>query len=427
MQVLGFEPIETSYWNQTAEPLPPFGPLEKAVVADVVVIGGGYAGLSAAIHAAEAGQSVVLLEARQPGWAASGRNGAQVCPMVQVSPAKVLKSLGEEQGANLLRLIANSGKQVFNLIEKHKIDCDPQHHGGLMVARKQKTLEAAIDNARQFAAFGAETSIISKEELPQYVRSQRYVGGVMYRDSGLIQPLAYARGMARAAAKLGVSIYGNSPAIKVDMDGALHRVCTPNGEVRAKAVLVGAGAYLQGGIFPELEWTAWPVIAAGLASHPLPDKGQSIMPLGGPTVDLDDPAVFSPIIDEEGRILITVMPGTATMESLSAIADRRLRRAFPQLAPVEWDRYWLGRMTVTPDMLPKIAKIRPGIYASVGCQGLGITYATAAGAEMARLARGVSEDEIPIPVGPPKKVPMPKLMPALLRKGIFPLLNHFGA
>jgi glycine/D-amino acid oxidase-like deaminating enzyme len=429
MQNWGFEPIETSYWNQTAELMPPFGSLKESLTADVVVIGGGYTGLSAAIHAAQAGKSVVLVESQQPGWAASGRNGAQVCPMVQVSPAKVIKSLGQDKGGKLLRLIANSGKQVFNLIERHEIDCSPRHHGGVFVARKQKTLQKSINLAKEFAAFGAETRILGREELPVFVRSDRYVGGVEYLDAGLVQPLAFARGLAKAAVKLGVSIYGDSPAIKVDMDGDFHRVITADGDVRAKTVLVGTGGYLQDGIFPELEGTAYTIIAAALATHPLSDKGSSILPLGGPVIDLDDPAVFSPIIDEYGRLVITVLLAgdTPSLKSLSAAADRRLRRAFPQLPPIEWDNFWLGRMTSTPDMLPKIARVRPGIYAMVGCQGLGITYCIAAGAEMAKLTMGVPEKDVCVPVAPPKRVPMADLMPTILRKAVFPLVNRFGA
>ena len=427
---LGFEPIETSHWIRTAIPLRPFPALTTSVAVDVVVIGGGYTGLSAAIEAAEGGKSVALIEAKQPGWAASGRNAAQVCPMLSgTTPAGILKALGPTLGARMNEFIATSGKAVFDIIRKYDIDCNPRPTGNMFVARSEKTLAAAIQAAKDFERFGARVEIVEKKDLSKFVRSERYVGGVRYLDGGTIQPLSFARGLAIAAGKLGVSIFGDSPMQSIEQTADGWRIRTEQGEVLAKFVLLGTGAYLEGELFPELRGTGYPVAAACLVSHPLSDKGKSILPRGGPVVDLDDHAVFSPSIDVEGRLVITVLAGGSvrSMADLAPAAERRLKKAFPQLGAVRWDRFWLGRMTVTPDHLPRIIKLAPGIYAGTGCQGLGVTYATGTGRELGKLALGVPEDSVDVPVSEPKKAPMAQSMPGLMRHVIFPLLNRISA
>lgn len=426
---LGFEPIESSHWLRTAIPLPPFPGLTTSVAVDVAVIGGGYTGLSAAIETVEGGKSVALIEARQPGWAASGRNAAQVCPMLSgTTPAAIAKALGPTLGARTNKFIAASGKAVFDVIRKYDIDCNPRPTGNMFVARSEKTLAAAIRTAKDLERCGAHIEIVDKTDLHKFVQSRRYVGGVRYLDGGTIQPLSFARGLALAAGKLGVSIFGDSTVTSIVPTADGWRIRTEQGDVSAKFVLLGTGAYLEGELFPELRETGYPVAAACLVSHPLPDRGKSILPLGGPVVDLDDRAVFSPSIDAEGRVVMTVLAGgnVRSIADVAPAAERRLKKAFPQLGPVRWDRFWLGRMTVTPDHLPRIIKLAPGIYAGTGCQGLGITYATGAGRELGKLALGVSEDLVDIPVSEPKKVPMARTMPGLLRHVIFPLLNRIG-
>jgi glycine/D-amino acid oxidase-like deaminating enzyme len=427
---LGWEPIETSHWSVTATPIPDFPLLSGRRDVDTVVVGGGYTGLSAAIHAAEAGQSVVLLEAKQPGWAASGRNASQVCPMLTgATPQSIVKALGPEAGSRLIQMVAKSGDFVFGLIDRYGIDCSPRRGGSVFVARKKKTLAAAMETGEEMAKHGAQVENLDSAGLRKWVRSDRYVGGVRYVSAGTVQPLSFARGLALAAEKLGVAIFGESSVLSVEPEGGRWRVRTAAGEVLATNILLGIGAYAENDLFKQVTATGYPVAAACMASVPLPDEGRSILPHGGPVVDLDDPAVFSPVVDSEGRLLLTVLAGgkVRTIDDVAKFADRRLRKVFPQLAPVKWERFWLGRMTVTPDHLPMIVKIGPGFYAGTGCQGLGLTYATCVGRELAKLSAGAEEDKIDVPVRPPHKAPMAGLMPGLLRSAIFPLLNRLGA
>ena len=427
---LGFESVETSHWSRTATPLKPFPRLDRDVSTDVVVIGGGYTGLSAALHAAEGGASVVLLEAEQPGWAASGRNAAQVCPFFYgATPAKILKALGTELGSRTARLIARSGDTVWDLIEKHQIDCNPRRTGHLVVRRSKKSIEGEIETATQGKSFGLEFEVLSKEQLKQKVISDRYAGGVRYLGGGLIQPLSYARGLAMAAGRTGVATFGKSLAQSVTRDGDHWIVRTSGGSVRANTVLFGTGAYLDEHFMPELAGTYYPVIAAGLISHPLPDKGRSFLKFDGPIGDLDDQAVFSPVVDSEGRLFMSVIvPGkTDSLKKLAAIADKRLAKAFPQLKNVRWDRHWFGRFTITTDHLPRIIRLADGMYAGIGDNGVGITLATSTGRELARLACGTSETDVDVPVSVAQRAPLRSIMPALMRNILVPIANKVYA
>lgn len=428
--LLGYEPIETSHWSHSARPLTPYPQMTGPITTDTVIIGGGYTGLSAALHLAEAGQDVVLLEAEQPGWAASGRNAAQVCPMLTGTTApKIVAQYGEALGGRINRLIATSGVAVFDLIERLGIDCNPRRSGAMIVARSPKSLDTIIEESRVFAQYGARIEVVDRQHLAAFVKSDRYAGGVRYLDGGLIQPLSFARGLARAVTAAGARVFGDSAVVSNIREGDAWLVRTAKGAVRAKSVIFATGAYLDPELAPPLASVGYGVVAAMLVSHPLPDGGRSILPQGGPIVDRDDPAVFSPAIDPEGRLTIGVLvAGTpSTMKDLIPTANRRLKKAFPQLPPVKWHRHWYGRMMVTPDHLPKIIRVDENVYAGIGCQGLGITYATSTGRELARLASGAPEGSISLPVEKPRQAPMAKLMPRLMRQIIFPIVNRVGA
>lgn len=427
---LGFEPIETSHWSRSATPLAPFPQLDKNLTTDVAVIGAGYTGLSAALHAAEGGASVILLEAEQPGWAASGRNAAQVCPFFYgATPAKIVKAHGEALGGRIASFIARSGDTVWDLIERHGIDCKPRRTGHLIVRRTEKSLAGEIETATQGRPYGLEFEVLSKQQLKQQVVSDRYAGGVRYLSGGLIQPLSFARGLAMAAERNGAAIFGNSAAISVARDGSQWIVRTSRGSVRANVVILGTGAYLDEDFMPELAGTYYPVTAAGLISHPLPDKGRSFLKFDGPIGDLDDEAVFSPALDPEGRLFMSIIVPRKerTLRKLVPIAERRLKKAFPQLKNVRWDRIWFGRFTVTPDHLPRVVRLADGMYGGIGDNGVGITLATNTGRELARLACGANEADLNLSVSAPKRAPLRSIMPGLMRNVLVPIANRVSA
>ncbi|MGE3745560.1 MAG: NAD(P)/FAD-dependent oxidoreductase [Sphingomonadaceae bacterium] len=426
----GFEPIETSHWSRTATPLDPFEPLTSGVSADVVVIGGGYTGLTAALHAAEGGKSVVLLEAEQPGWAASGRNAAQVCPFFYgATPPKIMKAHGDELGSRINRLIASSGKFVWDLIEKHSIDCNPRRTGHLIVRRTKKTFAGEIETAQQGAPFGLEYEVIEQSELRKIVLSERYAGGVRYVDGGLIQPLSFARGLAIAATRAGATIFGNSAVRSFEKVGTGWKVITDQGNVDTKCVLFGTGAYLDPALSPELAAVSYPILAGGLISYPLPDGGQSFLRFPGPIGDLDDQAVFSPAMDPEGRLMMsTIISGKdRTLSQVAVAADRRLKKAFPQLGKVRWERHWFGRFVATTDHLPRVVRLGDGMYAGTGDNGVGITYGTATGRELAKLALGVLENELDLPVSSASAAPLSSMMPGIMSHVLVPLANKLTA
>ncbi|MFL9872909.1 NAD(P)/FAD-dependent oxidoreductase [Paraburkholderia megapolitana] len=430
--LLGHEPIETSYWSRNAPRLSPLPALQKVITADTVVIGAGYTGLSAALHAAESGRKVVVLEAKEPGWAASGRNAGQVCPFWggpdAPTPEDIVTRFGKDLGSRMNVAAAGSGRFVFDLIDRLGIDCAPRRGGHLQVVRSEKSLRKSLAIAEQYRTFGAPVDFVDGPHVRDFIASDRYEGGLLYRDGGAIQPLSYARGLAKAAIAAGATIYAHSPALAIEPQGNCWRVRTPNGTVDAENVLFGTGAYSDNLSTPLLS-VGYKVTMAIVVSEPLPDLGRALFPGGLPVVDTDDSAVFSPSVDPTGRLTITVLvgPRAGSTEALARIANARLRKVFPQMKLPRWESHWFGQLVLTPDHLPRIIHLAPGIYAGIGCNGFGITLATLMGHQMSRLAAGTPDALVDLPVTAPTKAPLARFMPKAMRYLIFPMLNRLGA
>lgn len=427
---LGYEPIETSHWHQGAPPALPLPVLAGRHDADIVIIGAGYAGLSAALHAAEAGARVIVLEAGEPGWAASGRNAAHVCPVwggkVAPSPDRISERFGAERGARMNRLVAGSANFVFDLIARHGIACDARQTGHLSVARTEKSLAALVGLSRQYERHGAPIEVIGRDALDGMVRSARYAGGVRHVSGGTLNPLAYARGLAAAASGKGVQIFAGSRALSAEHDGGRWQVRTAGGEAGAPVLLYATGAYTDG-LAPPLAALGYNVACGAIVSEPIGDRVRAIIPFGGPFADVDDPAVFGPTIDCDGRLILSVLVGrSATPQALAKVAEARLRRVFPGFEIPRWERAWFGWFQVTPDHLPRVLQLGPGAYAAAGCNGIGITMATITGREIARLATGTAAADIDMPLTAPTRAPMPEMLSRVLRHVAAPLLNRFG-
>ncbi|MEO1611992.1 MAG: FAD-dependent oxidoreductase, partial [Pseudomonadota bacterium] len=157
--------IADSLWTATANPTPPCPPLESEIEVDVAIVGGGFTGLSAALHLAEAGASVAVLEAETPGWGASGRNGGQVNPGLIEDPDVVTKTFGNAVGRRMVAMAGGAGSLVFSLIEKHGIQCDAAPVGWLRAAHDAKAHDAMRARVGQWAKHGAELRLLSREEV----------------------------------------------------------------------------------------------------------------------------------------------------------------------------------------------------------------------------------------------------------------------
>ena len=211
--------IADSLWTATANPTPDCPPLAEEIEADAAVVGGGFTGLSAALHLAEAGASVAVLEAETPGWGASGRNGGQVNPGLIEDPDVVTRAFGEKTGRRLVAMAGGAGTLVFSLIEKHDIQCDAVPVGWLRGAHDAKALAAARSRVEQWKLHGADLKLLSREEVSAMIGTDAYVGGVLDPRGGNVHPLNYALGLADAALRAGAGVFGHSRALSRERRG----------------------------------------------------------------------------------------------------------------------------------------------------------------------------------------------------------------
>lgn len=426
---LGHEPISTSHWSRTAPEAPPCPALEGTIEADCTIIGAGYSGLIMALELAAAGRSVVVLDAEAPGWAASGRNAGHVAPLfwgAKKTPHQMVAAYGSDTGARMNRMIAGSGRWLFDLIDRHGITCDARK-GYLCLARTDASLAKQRGIFAEWSEFGGEFETIDRNGLAHHVNSPNYAGGVWLPNGGLVNPLALSRGLAAAAVREGVRLFGNSRALSAAKDGEAWRIQTAQGVVRSQTLLVAAGGYADA-LFPALRKTAYTVHCGVIATDPLPDEGTSTLPSGTPIADLDDKAVFSPAIDAEGCLVISFLigPGDLEMRKALKICAPRIAKAFPQFAPPEFKRIWAGKFTITPDGAPRLLRLADNAFAATGCNGLGHTLGISAARELAKLALGVDEDTMNFRVQDAKPLPASSAANWLLRHVAFPLVNRAG-
>src|ERR1700693_1824337 len=213
-------PLPPSLWVATARPAPATPPLDMSRQADVAIVGAGYSGLAAALQLAEAGASVIVLEAGEPGWGASGRNGGQVIPGLKPDPDEVVAMFGPEAGESLVRIAGDAPDTLFALIARHGIDCEARRCGWIQPAFAAADVGLIARRAEQWQRRGAPVAVLDRDTVRRLVGSPIYHGGWIDRRAGSVQPLSYSRGLARAAQNAGALVCGGSRVAALARDGA---------------------------------------------------------------------------------------------------------------------------------------------------------------------------------------------------------------
>ena len=404
-------------WTATATPAPECPPLEGDRRTGVVVIGGGFTGLSAALHLAEAGVETILLEAQAPGFGASGRNNGQVVPAYsRHNPDEIAAQFGAERGEAMNAWVQESASLVFDLIRRHGIDCDAQQNGWLMPAHNEARLAVARQKHDQWAARGAPVDFLDAAATAEMTGSQHYAGAWLHRAGGNIQPLSYARGLARAAQAAGAVLHASSPALAVERAGQDWQVKTPGGTVTADTVVLATNAY-TGDLWPDLARSIVPMRLFQAATEPLGDNvARTILP-GRQSISDARRVLWAFRKDAEGRIvtgaspLFTMRPSRA----LARMSCEQLISVFPQINEVRFQHLWDGRIAVTLDRLPRLFDLAEGVYAGLGYSGRGIAMATGMGKLLAERVQGRAAEECPVLPGPAKPLPLRNLLIPLAR------------
>lgn len=408
-----------SLWSATAPAAVPTPALGESVKVDVAIVGAGYTGLSTALHLAERGVSVCVLEANEPGWGASGRNGGQVNPTLKYDPEQLVQMYGPERAEPLISSISNSADLVFNLIQRHGIDCAPVRKGWMQVSYTEKGVAGLHARADQWARRGVPVQQLDAYSVATRMGSSAFAGGWLDGRAGAIQPLAYARGLVSAALAAGVRIYGQSPVSGLQRQASGWQLTTASGaQVGADQVVLATNGY-SGNLWPGM---AQSILAANsfiVATKPLTGRAaESILP-GQETVSTAQRLLLYFRKDSHGRLL---MGGRGLFNDPTAPADfahleRSLALLFPQLGPLEFEYRWAGRIAITRDFMPHVHEPAPGLTLALGCNGRGIALCTSLGEQLAgRLCD--READFAYPVTPLQRLPMHGLQRFYIGAGV---------
>ncbi len=375
-----------SWYAHSARPFPELPALEGETRADVCIVGGGYTGLSAALHLAERGTDVVLLEAHRVGWGASGRNGGQVGVGQRQWQEDIEPLVGMRTARAVWEIGLDAARLVRRLIERHAIDCayrpgilHPNHR-----ARLDAPARAHVERMREVYGYeGLEW--LDPDAMRAAVAAEGYHGGYLDREAGHLHPLNYARGLARAAQAAGARLHEMTEATA--LDGT--RVTTERGAVRADAVILAGNGYL-GALVPEAAARVLPINNYIIATEPLgEDRARALIP--GDEAVADSRFVVNYFrLSEDRRMLFGggESYGDAFPSDIRSYVRARMLRVFPQLADVEITHGWGGTLGITMTRLPFFAEIRPGVFNASGYSGSGVALASMAGPILAEALSG---------------------------------------
>lgn len=392
MSRLHTDPLHaSSYYAATANRRLDCPVLQGEQQADVCIVGGGFTGLNTAIELAERGFSVVLLEARRIAWGASGRNGGQLIRGLGHDLQRFVPQLGQE-GVEALRLMGlEAVERVRQRIEQQRIDCDLVW-GYCDVATKPRHLEALAAEQEDLQRLGYRHAVryLNQQDIGAVVGSERYLGGLLDMGSGHLHPLNLALGEAAAAQQLGVRLFEQSAATRIDY-GQTLRIQTAQGCVRANTLVLACNAHL-GDLQPQLSAKVLPAGSYLIATEPLPEAlWRCLLPHNTAICDqrvvldyfrlsADRRLVFGGACHYSGR----------DPKDIAAYMRPKMLRVFPQLAQVAIDYQWGGMIGIGANRLPQIGRLReaPNLYYAQAYSGHGLNVTHLAGHLLAEAISG---------------------------------------
>lgn len=410
--------VRDALWTATArEAAPQADSFEEGRRVDLVVVGGGFTGVSAALTAAERGASVALLESRSVGWGASGRNGGQVIPGLKLDPSEMRAVYGEEAGRRLAEAAGAAADGVFKLIETHGIDCAPRRCGWIQAAHAERALARIRRRCDDWAALGAPVEWLDRATVRRLTGTATYVGGWIDRRAGIVHPLSYVRGLAKAAQRAGAVLHEAVTATALAREGDLWRVRTSRGEIRARHVILGQDGYTDQ-LIPGLAQTLICVQSAQVATAPMPSELRNrIMPNGICASETRRLAFYfsqSP----DGRLLFGGRGAVGDTENpafFSALVAV-MHRTFPEAKGLALEHRWSGQVAMTLDGLPHIHEPQPGLLIGFGYNGRGVAMATLMGKWL--VARALDRAEPPLPITSVRPILWHKLKRPAVQLGI---------
>jgi gamma-glutamylputrescine oxidase len=381
-----------SYYAATAKGAPLLSALEVDITCDVCIVGAGYTGLSAAIHLAERGYDVVVLEAAKVGWGASGRNGGQLGTTLRKSQPELEEMLGRDHGRALWDLAQDSIATAKSLIKRFEIDCDLTP-GIMHTAWKKGDMSWLREEADHMAThYGYDKlRVVEKDEIGDMVATDRYWGGVLDEEAAHLHPLNYALGLARGALNLGARIFEHTRANNIS-DGTPATVATDSGTVTAKQVILACNGYL-GGLERKVNGYIMPINNFIIATEPLGDDGAKALIRDNVAIADSKFVIDYYRLSADGRLLFGGGENYSSTfpKDIAAFVKKPMLRVFPQLKDKRIDYAWGGTLAITLKRMPHFGRVGPNRFFGHGYSGQGINVATLGGKLLAEAVAAEAE------------------------------------
>lgn len=412
-------PRQDCFWGPTSVDSEKMSPAMGDSRVEYAVLGGGFTGLNAALSLAEAGKSVILLDAKTPGWGASARNGGFCClGGSKLSFSAIAKRHGPEGLGEWIRTEKAAVNHVRDLLERHDIDAQTHSVGESIMAhspRAQKGLRR--DQEEIDALYGFKSTLLEAEELPQHGMRGNYHGALTLPHGFALNPRAYVDGLTRITLSAGAKIHANSPVMSLRRNSGIFTLKTPQATIRSDRVIIATNGYSSEDLPDWMGGRYLPLQSSILVTRPLSDEE---IAAGWSSAQMAYTAQFFLHyfrLLPDRRFLFGMRGGYQATPRADAGLRQRIRKqfemAFPSWAHVETPHYWNGMLAFNRKLAPYVGPIPelPGAYTGFGYHGNGVAMGSYAGALLAELA----QNQVP-----------ERLYPALMRSvpGRYPLGNR---
>ncbi|KAE9627553.1 NAD(P)/FAD-dependent oxidoreductase [Parasedimentitalea maritima] len=395
----------SSWYAATANSLDPFASLSGDIRADVCIIGAGYTGLSTALHLAEAGMRVVLLEAHRVGFGASGRNGGQLGSGQRLDQEGLEALMGDPEAQKLWKLGEDAKDLVKDLIKRHSIDCDLKPGVAWTGSSVSEVAHLHEYGAHLQNHYGyGELEILDQQTCHQLCPSPDYKGGFLDHGAAHLHPLNYALGLARAAAAAGAEIYEQSEVLQID-PGTEVKVSTASGSVRADHLVLACNGYL-GGLNSQVASRVMPINNFIAATEPLGNDAAKVLTRDVAIADSKFVVNYFRLSADK-RLLFGggESYGYKFPSNIDAVVRKPMTQIFPHLRDVKVDYTWGGTLGITMKRMPYLARLGTNVISASGYSGHGVGTASHAGQLMALAIQGQSEgfdtmSRVPAPAFP---------------------------
>ncbi|MDR5901454.1 NAD(P)/FAD-dependent oxidoreductase [Halomonas icarae] len=406
-----------SWYADTANPTPERPALEGDIDCDVCVVGAGFTGISAALHLAERGLSVVVLEAVRIGYGASGRNGGQIVNSYSRDMDVIETRYGAETARALGDMAFEGNRIIRERVARYDIDCDLRD-GNLFAACNGQQLKGLREHQALWERYGyRELELLEGEALKREVISDRYTGVLVDHGGGHLHPLNLVLGQAAAVESLGGRIFEHSPVTELK-HGDPAVVSTARGRVRAGRVVMAGNAYLKG-VLPEIEGKSMPCGTQIITTEPLgEERARGLLPNGLAVEDCNYLLDYYRLT-RDNRLLYGggVNYGGSDPADIESVIRPKLLKTFPELADVGIDYAWSGTFLMTLNRMPQFGVINGNVYYAQGYSGHGVTCTHLAGKLIAEVMHGQGErfdafaglPHLPFPGGRLLRVPLSAL------------------